>query len=890
VATSPPAITQLAPPPLPPCLIRRPRLTERLARGVEGPTTLVSGPAGSGKSVLIASWLASGSPPGPVAWAMLDPAHDAPAPFWRLVLAALRQAGIASDGGALPALDPPDQAGDRAFAPALVNALAELPGPCVLVLDDCHVLHDATVLDQLAFLLLHAPRQLRVVLSARADPAVSLHVLRVRGGLVEIRARHLAFTDDETGALLSAHGVDLPGRLVGALRERTEGWAAGLRLAALSLQDRDDPARFVDEFAGDDRVVGDYLVAEVLDRLPPRRRAFLLRTAVADRLCGDLADALTGDDDGAAVLAELERTNAFVVALDAHGGWYRRHALFGELLRARLPRELRDEVPELHRRAARWHAEHGMPWDALRHSIAARDWEHAAGLMVRHWFELVVHGRGSAMGSLVRSVPEERIAGDPELAAAVACAHLEAGDLEAAGRHLAVARAVEDRLPEPRRARYRQTTLLARTYMARVRGRSEEAVALADELLSTAAPTDGTWCDSALRAVALVNRGAAAVWGADEAPAAADLEHSVAIARGGGFDHVAAKALGHLALLRALRGGPDLAAAPAQQALQLGASRGPATARALAPLHVALAVSALDAVQLEQAEEHVARAHDAARGLHERHLDIALAHVDGRIRAARGRAEEAVERLARAEAALGPCSGPAEAVLLGALRARMLDEAGGHESAREALGAVRAGAPAVAELDAVAGRLRLAGGDDAGALAALAPVSAGGRRGMLGVTRVEVPLLEALAHQGLGERGAAATSLERALEQAESLGHRSVFLDAGRRARGLLAEHVHAGTAHRALVSDLLDAFDDRRPQEAAVTPLLEPLSQREVAVLRFLPTMLSNSEIAAELFVSTNTVKTHLRSIYRKLDVGRRREAVARARALRLLSAGGRR
>lgn len=881
-------VTQLAPPPLPSYLVRRARLTERLARGAVGPTTLVCGPAGSGKTVLIASWLQSRHAPGPVAWATIDPADDAPAPFWRVVLAALHEAGIAGDEGALPAVDLPEEAAHPAFAPALVNALAELPGPCVLVLDDCHVVHDATVLDQLAFVLLHAPRQLRVVLSARADPAVSLHVLRVRGGLVEIGARHLAFTDDEARALLSAHGLDLPDRLVGALRARTEGWAAGLRLAALSLQGGDDAARFVEEFAGDDPVVGDYLVAEVLDRLPPRRRAFLLRTAVADRLCGDLADALTGDEDGAAALAELERTNAFVVPLDAHGTWYRCHALFGELLRVRLRRELRGEVPDLHRRAARWHAVHGAAWDALRHAVAAADWEHAADLMGRHWLELVVHGRGSAMGRLVRAVPQACLAVDAELAAAAACAHVEAGDVDAGERHLVLARAAEVRLPEHRRPRYRQTTLLARTSMARARGEAEQAVALADELLSTAGSCDGTWCGAALRAVALVNRGAAALWREDPAPAAADLERAAAIGLGGGFDHVAAKALGQLALLRALRAGPDLVAGPAQEALDLAAGRD--WGAAVAPVHAALAVSALDTLEPERAERQLARARDAARGMQDRHLEIALANVRARILAARGGVAEAVDVLVRAEAGLGAPPSLPGAVLLGALLTRLLVEAGDHDGAAAWIAAIRAAAPAVAERDVAAGRLRLAAGEDAGALAVLAPVEAGRRHAVLGVTRVEVPLLAALAHDGLGERGAATRSLERALEQAERLGHRAPFLDAGRRVRGLLAEHVQAGTAHRALVSDLLDAFDDRRRDPRVVAPLLEPLSEREEAVLRFLPTMLSNSEIAAELFVSTNTVKTHLRSIYRKLDVGRRREAVERARALRLLSATGRR
>jgi LuxR family maltose regulon positive regulatory protein len=291
-----------------------------------------------------------------VAWVSLESADDDPARLWASVLASLRLAGTSELGSALAALAPPVRDSRSRFMPLLVNALAELAEPVILVLEDIHVLHSRECLNDLGFLVMHAPTQLRLVLSARADPPLPLHVLRLRGRLTEIRAAELAFTECEVAALLAAHDLSLGPELVDALCTRTEGWAAGLRLAALSLQDRDDPEHFVREFAGDDRVVGDYLLAEVLDRQPPPLRAFLLRTSLVDRISGELADALIGHCSSSDILADLERTNGFVIGIDSRREYYRYHRLFAELLRTRAQRELASELEVLHARAARGYA------------------------------------------------------------------------------------------------------------------------------------------------------------------------------------------------------------------------------------------------------------------------------------------------------------------------------------------------------------------------------------------------------------------------------------------------------------------------------------------------------------------------------------------------------
>src|SRR4051794_18822454 len=402
---APALVTQFAVPALPFGMVERPRLGEVVQRGLQEPVTLVCAPAGSGKTALVATEVRKTD--RPVAWITLEPSDDDPGRLWEAVLTALALAGAAPSDSALAALAAPLRDSRDTFMPLLVNALAELPQQAVLVLDDVHVLRNRECHAQLAFLVLHAPDTLRLVMTARSDPSLPLHVLRVRGRLVEIRATDLAFTLEESDELLRAHGLELGEELVGALHARTEGWGAGLRLAALSLQGREDPERFVAEFAGDDRVVGDYLLAEVLDRQPPRLRSFLLRTSLVDRVCGALADALTGDSHGADTLATLERTNGFVLGVDGHREWFRYHRLFAKLLRTRAERELRDELTPLHARAARWYAECGAPVDALKHAVAAQEWDLAVEVVAEHWFDLYVRGDAPAVRRLAAQLPVE---------------------------------------------------------------------------------------------------------------------------------------------------------------------------------------------------------------------------------------------------------------------------------------------------------------------------------------------------------------------------------------------------------------------------------------------------------------------------------------------------
>jgi LuxR family maltose regulon positive regulatory protein len=881
-------VTQFAIPTPPVGCVQRPRLRALLREGVEQPVTLVCAPAGSGKTALLCSELRTAAP-GPLAWVSLGPGDDDPGRLWGAVLTALQTAAAVCEESALRSLAPPVRDSGNAFLPLLVNALVELREPVVLVLDDLQILRSRECLAGIEFLVLHAPRTLRLVLSTRADPALPLHVLRLRGQLVEVRAGDLAFTDAEAGELFAALGVQVCPDLVATLRARTEGWGAGLRLAALSLRDREDPERFVAEFAGDDRAVGDYLLAEVLDRQPPRVRRFLLRTAIVDRICGDLADALTEAGSGAEMLASLETSNGFVIGLDSRREWYRYHRLFARLLCMRAAREIADELPALHGRAARWYAAHGAGSAALHHAVKAEDWALASELAARHWFDLFVRGQVAALRDLVDVLPAEDLEGDAELAAVLACSALEMGDADGAMLHLERAERGADRVPPPRRRAYLETMALARLLAARRDGDFAVALQAADTLLAEAA-NHGAWSHDARRALVHAALGETAFWAHRPDRARAELSEAVHLADVIGLDYVRIAALGYLGLTDVLLDGPAAGSAAAREAVELAERRGWSGIPQTACAHVALGIVALSAdLRPDLATEHLERAFASVARRQDRQTHFVLAHFAARVHVASGNAREGLEALARFEVSQRTgVPSPFEQVGVACMRARLLATLGDLEGAAAAVDEVRDEPwPIVRATDA---RLRLAAGDASGAVEILAQLEEEPEVEEHTIMALEMAVLLAVARDEAGEPADAARAVERALERAERSGHRWPFIEAGRRMETLLRAQIRIGTAHRAIVAELIAAFEDRLPVRHAVAPLMEPLSDREQAILRYLPTTLSNREIASELFVTTNTVKTHLRSIYRKLDVARRRDAVDRARDLRLLTTGLRR
>jgi LuxR family transcriptional regulator, maltose regulon positive regulatory protein len=862
--------------------VPRPRLLRLLEAGTRGPLTVLAAPPGAGKTVLLTSWITGGRPPGPVAWVTVDRGDDDPTRFWAHVVAALRSSGAMPPDGPLAGLGPPPPDAVETFLVVLVNGLAELPGPVVLVLDDLHEATGPGVAAGLRFLLRHAPPQLRLVLATRADPRLPLHRLLLAGQLTEVRAADLAFTRAEAGELLAGLGVDLPAAELETLWTRTEGWVAGLRLAALSLRDHPDPGRFVAEFAGDDHAVGGYLVEEVLARQPSEVQEFLLRTCVTDRLCGSLADALTGRRDGERMLALLEHDHAFTTGLGAGRSWYRYHALFAELLRAELHHRWPEDAAGLHRRAAAWLAANGLVEEAVDHALAGRDPDAAAALLAAHGLTMLLDGRADTLRRLLGRLPARKVRADRELALVAGATRFALGQLEEADAWLELA----DGDPA--------CGSLAGLLRARLHGDVDGVVEAGRRLLappSEAGLGDGV-AETDRRAMALSMVGAAELWSARLDDAAAHLEEARELAGDAGREYLALHATGHLALLEALRGRLQRAQRLGREAAGLAGRRGWSASTPAAAGALALAWAAWCRDDLAGASAAVERAGRAAHAGSDRPLALAVVLAEARLATCGGR-EDAVAGLARLRAGIADPAGWRLPSLLAdaarAAEAMLLLAAGDEAGAAGVLEGCNAGARPLAERVVLA-RLRLARGDPAGAAATLAPLDGGPGPAPQPATAIEAWLLDAVAQRRLADHAAAAGSLERALALAAPDGYSRLFVEGGAPVRALLADHLRHGTEHRRLAEALLERLLSQTTGPAAADdgerppPMVERLSEREHVVLRYLSSMLSAGEIATELYVSVNTVKTHIKSIYRKLDANRRWDAVRRARQLHLL------
>ena len=806
-------------PPVPAATIARPRLVAALDAGWDRAFTLVGAPPGWGKTVLLSGWAAERG----ASWLTLSARHCDQRRLWADVSEALGCADLPLDDAPLRLADALAGAGERA----------------TLVLDELELLR-GPALASLGELLAHGGDVLHVVAATRADPALPLERLRLSGRLTELRATDLAFTLDEATALLEELGLDLRADLVARLLERTEGWAAGLRLAGLSLRGEADPDGFVAEFAGDDRAVADYLTGEVLDDQPAAVRELLLRTSIAERICGGLADALTGGSDGALVLEQLERTGTFLVPLDRHRTWFRYHGLFAELLRARLRLERPGLEPELHERAADWLAAEGLGREAMPHALAAGGPGSTSSLVADHWLELQLDGAAPAA-----VIAADRGDGDARLAVPAASACLSLGDRAGAQRRLA---AIRDGDGDAAR--------LGALLGARAAGDLPRARELSAALLRDSGPgRDG----DALRALTLFHHGAAEFEHGRLEAAAEQLEGAAAIAVEGEREGLLLGCLGRGAALEAAEGGLRRADHAARNTLALAEPRGwHRTAPAPGPTRhsppstgTATSSTTPSGAPRPRPRPPTPRARPTPWWR--------------RARSARTSPPCGATSTARAaccarRAIRCPGAGPLATRWMESLGPAPWAPGGPEGPVDEAAEWLTRGDP----LAALRRVERLPDTDPA-----LHPV-----------LRLYAFLITALAHHGLGQPDPASQALERALALAAGEGYRRPFAS-GLPLRRLLERHLARPTAYGPLVAELLDAL----AQGGDAPPgLLEPLSERERAVLRLLPALLSNPEIAGELFVSVNTVKTHIKTIYRKLDVTSRRDAVIRARELRLI------
>ena len=513
----------------PPRLIDRGDLLAALDDAAASKVTIISAPAGSGKTSLLRAWADRPGQPRRLAVVQVRRDQQDAQVFCLALLDAVRHARGAPSGAAAPAATPDFNA--PAMVDRVLAELAEAGRDIMLVIEDLHELRSPETFGQLTRLLTSLPAGVHALLTTRRDLPLRLHQLRLAGELAEIRAADLRFTEHETRELLAASGIELSDAGVTLLHQRTEGWAAGLRLAALSLAGHPDPERFVADFSGTNRAVAEYLLAEMLDRQPGDVEDLLLRTCLLNQVNGELADLLTGRPGSDRILLQLEDANAFVLSLDPERTWFRYHHLFGDLLRLELRRRLPDQVPALHRRAAGWFSEHGQAIDAIRHTQAAGDWSAAARLLADHSFSLTLDGYAQTMDALTRAFP----AGDdyPELALVRAGTDLVQGRLDEAAAHLAVAETYTGKAPPDRQHRLRVAIASLQLSLARRRGHLAGVVEQVRFLGSpvTGQSDEDIALDSDLRAVALMNLGTVEAWSLALPDAERHLREGAALAR-----------------------------------------------------------------------------------------------------------------------------------------------------------------------------------------------------------------------------------------------------------------------------------------------------------------------------------------------------------------------
>jgi LuxR family maltose regulon positive regulatory protein len=868
-------------------LLGRENLLEMLDRAVTKRITVISAPPGSGKTSLLRAWADRETHLRRIAFiSVLREQQHAPR-FWGCVLDAMRNplASNRPDGqpAATVALDD-----DTVFDRVLSEVAGQIE-PSVLIIDDLHELKSADALAQLEQLLAILPSPARVVLSSRRDPPIRLHQLRLADEFAEIRAGDLRFSERETRALLAASEISLSEAGVGALYERTEGWAAGLRLAVISLSGHPDAERFVAEFSGTDRAIGEYLMAEMLERQPVEVQSMLLRTSLVDRMNGELADLLAGRAGSEQMLLELEEANAFVVSLDPQRTWFRYHQLLVDFLRLELRRTSADEVPALHRRAARWFAERGDVLEAVRHTLAAGDWPDAARLVADHSFRWVLDGQAGTIRAVLEAFPEGASADHPDLALAHAAAELNEGRLEEAAAQLALAESHLPSAPPARRRRLAVAIASLRLGMARRSGQFSDVIEQVNLLDASIADesSEPIAMGSELRGIALLNLGIVETWSGRLADAERHLSEGAALAQTIGRPYLEVACRAH-------QGFPSKLVSVAtarergRQAVALAERHGLDDRPILAPALGAVGGMAIWMGEFDEGERWLRRAWEVA-STHADPAAAVLLHVaTGMLHAGRGQYQSALGEYAAAAQAQGLLTGvhalaPRITGWLATMQARvgMLDDAratlDGFSTHTGRMGAIY-NARAV---------ICMADGDAAASLEVLREALDVTPTAGPAFTLVETHLLAGMSHLQLGDRDAAAAEAEAALGSAEP--DRLIFPFAMTEAAELLDALPRHATAHRALLAEIVDLLRGASAPDAERERLSQPeeLSRSELRVLRYLPTNLTRPEIAQELYVSINTVNTHIRNIYSKLGARDRSSAVQRARELRLLSTG---
>ena len=871
-----------------PGLIHRHDLMAALNRAAQKRVTIISAPAGTGKTSLLRAWADQPGPDGRIAFMTVRPGQHDMQLFWLTMLGAVRAAAGTGEGGAqLPPVTPGSNS--SAMVDKVLSELEESRERFVLVIDDLHELSSPEAAGQLTALLTRLPPEVRAIVATRRDLPLRLHKLRLAGDLAEIRAAQLRFTSGETRQLLAAAGIALPEHMAAMLHQRTEGWAAGLRLAVLSLAGHPDPERFVAEFSGNDRTVAEYLMAEMLERQPPEVQGLLLRTSVLDRVNGELADLLTGATGSERILLDLEDANAFVVSLDPGRTWFRYHRMFGGLLRLELRRTMPADIAGLHRLAARWLAEHGQAADAIGHLQAAGDWDEAARMLTEHALSLTLDGQAGTVAAMLRSFPARTGADSPDLTLVRAIADQYQLRLDQADAHLREVRAYAATTPPARQHRLQMAIASVDLLSARLRGHFDSIFEQAGALLGPGGGQTSADAElgSDLKAVALLNLGVTEAWSLRLADSERHLAEGAALAGRIGRPYLEVACLAHLGFAATIHSFA-MARQRCEEAITVAARHGWDAEAVSAPALAALANALIWTGQFDLADHWLDRARRATQADGEPGIRLLVCLTSAIIQAARGYYHRALEEFAAARRI--------QALMVGehgltirvkawtiATQARL----GMADQARAALAALDARQASAGEIRNAAAVIRLAQQDPAAARLELRVVLDGDVPVLSYLTQVEAHLLDALACRDLGDERAAQEAAEQALNLAEP--DRLILPFAMTGAWQLLEALPPHGTSHAALVTDILDAVRSGARaglSQRAMMPV-EELSRSELRVLRYLPTNLTRREIAGELSVSVHTVDSHIRRIYAKLGAADRTAAVERGRELRLLSVG---
>jgi LuxR family maltose regulon positive regulatory protein len=869
--------TKLFTPPARKNLVLRPRLIEQLNQGLDGKLTLISAPAGFGKTTLVSEWIASCG--RPVAWLSLDEGDNEPARFLTYLIAALQT--IASDIGAgvLPMLQSPQPPTSESILTSLLNEIVTIPDSFLLVLDDYHVIDAKPVENALVFLLKRLPPQMHLVIATREDPPLPLARYRALGQLTELRTADLRFTPSEAAEFLNqVMNLNLSVEDITALETRTEGWIAGLQMAAISMRGLTDTSSFIQSFTGSNRFVLDYLLEEVLHRQPIEVQTFLLHTAILERLCGPLCDAVIGPPSasGQEILEHLERANLFIVPLDNERRWYRYHHLFGDLLRQRLGQRLTPvEIAEYHMRASQWYENHSLDIEAFQHAAAAGEVDHAIHLIDGKGIPLYHRGALVPLLNWLESLPKTELDKRPVLWLIYARALTSSGQASGVEEKLQAAETALQGDELSVEARDIIGSIASnRATLAYTRYQPDTVIFQAQRALEYLRPDN-----LPTRTITTFTLGVGFLQKGNRSAAIQAFTDAISISQKTGHTFVTSIATMALGNMQFMENKLHLAAETNRRALQLfGAQPLPIACEA----HFGLAQICYEWNDLDAAEQHGQQALQLARQF-DKVIDryVICEVLLARLKLAQGDLAGAATMLAETEQSVRQNNFVQRIPEVAAAQVFVL--------LRQSDLAAAAHLAQTQDLPFSQARVYLAQGDPSAALAVLEPLRLQMEAKGWQDERLKVMVLQAVALHAHGEKDKAEQMLCEALALAELGGFIRIFVDEGALMAQLLLESASHGIMQE-YIGKLLSAFDaekrksEGKPAQPLTQLLIEPLSQREIKILQLITQGLSNREIGERLFLALSTVKGHNRNIFNKLQVQSRTEAVARARELGLL------